>query len=237
MSFWKKPQAEPVSGAAADTAKRPPLVTPLNGSRPRGFLETGAASTAPKTEIVPEPPLNRGLARDLAAPMSLLEPTVPVAAPPQVTDEQRARMDAAETRGAAAFGEIVSVLMRTQPYRSMPLADLEWFVIPAIATGQCAITKSRRQESRSMFAVGVVLWASVSDEINNRLQNGLEALHRLKPQDWASGENIWLIEAVGEKPAVEKMLAKLRETRWQGKRVNALRRIDATGPVPAGSLS
>jgi cytolysin-activating lysine-acyltransferase len=41
--------------------------------------------------------------------------------------------------------------------------------------------------------VGVLLWAFVSDEVEARLAQGVT---RLRPQDWKSGDKLWVVEAI-----------------------------------------
>ena len=51
------------------------------------------------------------------------------------------------------------------------------------------------QQFRTFYAtdrpIGVVLWASVSDEVAERLAQGKT---KLRPQDWKSGDTLWVVE-------------------------------------------
>lgn len=41
--------------------------------------------------------------------------------------------------------------------------------------------------------VGVVLWAQVNDEVAKNIADGAT---RIRPQDWRSGENLWVVEVI-----------------------------------------
>jgi cytolysin-activating lysine-acyltransferase len=73
-----------------------------------------------------------------------------------------------------------------------------------------------------------VLWASVSDEVDRRLSANPEAPIRLAPQEWKSGDNLWLVEAAGSPRILTPMLRGLAEKEWRGKRVKLCTR-DADG--------
>ena len=111
-----------------------------------------------------------------------------------------------QRRVAAAFGEIVAVLLRSPQHRHMFLADLEWLILPAIATGQFALAEARQKETGMAAPVAVLLWASVADEVDARLSSNLGQVMRLKPAEWASGGNAWLVEAVGDPRAVKALI-------------------------------
>ena len=53
------------------------------------------------------------------------------------------------------------------------------------------------QQFRTYYAtdrpIGVVLWASVSDEVAERLAQGTT---KLRPQDWKSGDQLWVVESL-----------------------------------------
>jgi hemolysin-activating ACP:hemolysin acyltransferase len=122
-----------------------------------------------------------------------------------LSPEEVSRVAERAKRIAAAFGEIVSVLMRTPAYRHLFLADLEWLVLPAIATGQFALAEARQKDGLSM-PVAVLLWATVSEEVDVRLTSNLGQPVRLKPSEWASGAQAWLVEAIGDRGAVKALL-------------------------------
>ena len=106
----------------------------------------------------------------------------------------------------------------------MPLADLQWLVVPAIASGQFTLAEAQHAGNGMTAPVGVVLWARVSADVDQRLSASTAHPVRLEPKDWTSGDILWLMEAIGEKPVVNAMLTRLSETQWKGKQVKAVKR-------------
>ena len=48
---------------------------------------------------------------------------------------------------------------------------------------------------------GFAIWASVSDEVNAKIQEQIKANVfpvRLKPEDWASGETVWILDVIAQ---------------------------------------
>lgn len=102
---------------------------------------------------------------------------------------------------AALLGEILGLLTRSPTHRHLFLADLEWAVMPPLMLGQCRLFRSRNR------AVGVALWAFVSEEVDTRLSSGMS---RLAPSDWKSGAIPWLVDLVAPFGGAEKMLEEIR---------------------------
>lgn len=115
-----------------------------------------------------------------------------------------------EMRFAVTFTRIVSILSRSPHYKHYALSDLEWLVMPPILTGQCAIMEARIGGKPA--PVAVALWASVSEDVDKRLSANLTMPYRLRPDEWRSGEVLWLIDAIGEPKAVYHLLSQVRET-------------------------
>lgn len=125
-------------------------------------------------------------------------------------------------RVAAAFGEIVAVLMRSPQHRHAFLSDLEWLVLPAIATGQFALAEARQKDSGFGTPVAVLFWASVSDDVDARLSANVGQLMKLKPTEWAGGQNAWLIEAVGDPRAVKALIDQTLAGPLKGRGINVV---------------
>jgi len=134
--------------------------------------------------------------------------------------------DARQARFAQTFAQIVAVLMRDANFRQMRLADLEWLVLPPVMAGQFRLAQApsphgrvKGQEGGVLVPVAVALWARVSAVIDKGLSENLDKAMRLKPGDWASGDNIWLMAVAGDQRAVPKFLEQLAETEFKGQRV------------------
>ena len=218
MAFWSK---------KADAAPTPEVMPPA--AKPMAPQPTTSARPPEPTRVI-----------EAAKPAPVAaSPTAPAAAPalPELSPE--AARKAAETSKLlmAAFGQITNVLMRSPQYRQQPLSDLEWLVVPAVMNGQFALAEARSKANGMKAPVAVLLWASVSAEIDKRLSETAAATPtRLKPEEWASGELLWVIDAVGEPDMVQAMLKRKMETDWKG-RTAKMRVRDKTGALRVGVLS
>lgn len=133
---------------------------------------------------------------------------------------------------SAVFGEVVAVLMRTPQYRSLTLADLEWFVLPALRSGQVSVAMA--QTKTTATPVGAVLWASVSAAVGRRLAAHPSGAMRLEPAEWRSGEIIWVVASAGERRVLGDMLQRLAAGEWAGKEV--LVTVDTGGDPTVAAL-
>jgi hemolysin-activating ACP:hemolysin acyltransferase len=122
------------------------------------------------------------------------------------TSEDAARLAEMARRIAGTFGEIVALLMRAPQYRYAFLADLEWMVMPAIASGQLVLGEVQHKDSGISAPVAVIMWACVSDEVDARLTASLGTAIRLKPTEWTSGAHTWLVEQVGDAGVVQALI-------------------------------
>ena len=184
------------------------------------------------TGIVPAPAAPAPVSA-APAPVSQATPADPTL--PQLSPDQMKKMAETSKRFSAAFGEIVSILMRTPAYARMPLADLEWLVVPAVATGQFTLAEGQSKANGMVQPLGVVMWARVSDEIDARMSADPAQPVRLKADEWATGNTIWVIEAVGDGRVVEAMLKRMSETSWAGRTVK-FRARNKDGQMVIGSL-
>ena len=76
--------------------------------------------------------------------------------------------ESAKGTRSTAFGDIMGVLMRSPPHRKLTLEVIEQFVEPALATGQFSIAEAHIKEINRSAPVSLVIWASVSPEIDQR---------------------------------------------------------------------
>jgi hemolysin-activating ACP:hemolysin acyltransferase len=132
---------------------------------------------------------------------------------------ENARRQAAALRNSLAFTQIVGVLMRSQHYKHYTLSDLEWLVVPPMLAGQFRIGEVKQKKGEATVPVAVVLWASVSPDVDKRLMDAGDAPIRLRPDEWKSGEILWLVHAVGEPRFVRQVLKPLSETTFKGRTV------------------
>ena len=140
---------------------------------------------------------------------------------------------------SARFGEIVALMMRSPTYRHLSLADLDWLVVPALLSGQFSIMSARGKSDDDLRApVGVAFWASVSPEVDAKLEAQKKAglvPFRLQPKDWKSGEIIWLLDLISLPQVNQAFLDKLSEGAFKGKTVkhyHEKRAVPSAAPQP-----
>ena len=75
--------------------------------------------------------------------------------------------------------------------------------------------------------IGVALWAKVNEETEDRLKAGNA---RLRPQDWKSGDRLWIVEIIAPFGGHEEMLKDFKEKLFPGTPVHYLSR-SAEGEV------
>lgn len=132
---------------------------------------------------------------------------------PTIPSPAGSSADAVQLSTSIAFGQMVTVLMRSPKYKFAFLAELEWLVAPAAALRQFVIAERGDPKTGFKTPIGFVTWATVSEAVDQRLEAG-SGSGRLKPNEWASGSIPWLVDAVGEPRAVAKSLRQLIDTRF-----------------------
>lgn len=190
----------------------------------------------PKKTDAPEPAAPPAQPISAAVQQPAVPPAEAPAGAPGLAPEAMKNAAAVSKAVMAAFGEIVTVLMRTQEHRGKPLSDLEWLAVPAVTTGQFALAEAQSKTNGMMAPVGLILWASVSPEVDARLRANLASGLTLKPEDWKSGDILWVVEAVGDPKILQAMLQRTSQNEWKGRPAN-LRIRDKDGVVKAGVLS
>lgn len=118
---------------------------------------------------------------------------------------------------SAALGDIVSVLMRAPRHKTLSLASLRINVLPALLHNQYLIARVRQEGSGQSVAAGLALWASVSDQVDQRLSASKELPLRLTPEEWKSGRNLWLVDLVAPRALAGSILKDLDEKVAQGR--------------------
>nr|WP_315465325.1 toxin-activating lysine-acyltransferase [uncultured Rhodoferax sp.] len=91
---------------------------------------------------------------------------------------------------AEAFGSIAWLWMHGQSHRDMPLAALNQALLPAIHLQQYVLVLDTRQQAAT--PVGYLSWANLSAEAEQRYLH--TPLLGLRPEDWNSGDRMWLVD-------------------------------------------
>lgn len=153
----------------------------------------------------------------------------------EANQEERQRRVAQAIRQSVAFAQIVSLLVQSPLYRHYAIADLEWLVIPPLATGMFALAEAKAQADGPAFPVAAMLWASVSPDVDKRLSENLSSPIRLRPDEWRSGEQMWVIAAVGDPRVTASLLQQLGTTTLKDRRVK-FRAVGEDGKVVVKTL-
>jgi hemolysin-activating ACP:hemolysin acyltransferase len=130
---------------------------------------------------------------------------------------------------AMVFGQIVGLLMIHPHYKHYTLADLEWLVAPAVSNGLVGLAEAQVRPGEPPRAVGAVLWARVSEEVDARLTAPAEERWRMKPHEWTDGDVLWIIESFGEANVVRQTLVHMQDDVWKSKPVKMRVRADDGG--------
>jgi len=105
--------------------------------------------------------------------------------------------------------ELLWLMTRTPSHRHFFISDAEWLIFPPIARAQF---RMYRDENGS--PAGCVLWASLSEEVEARVESGAT---RLAPGDWKSGDNLWIIDVIAPNGKAGAMVEDMRNSVFKGK--------------------
>lgn len=148
------------------------------------------------------------------APAKKVRPVEQAAMPakPQVqNDPQRTTLKtAAAYKLNVAFAQVITMMMRHQAFRTHFIAELEWMLVPPIATGQFLISEIKDPAEGIPIPVAAVLWARVSAEVDKRL-SATKARPKLSPTEWSSGTIPWLVDALGDPKETAVLIKHLAE--------------------------
>src|SRR5215470_983954 len=189
------------------------------GSRKSKDAPAAVAAPAAANGKAQEAARTAAPARPAPASPSSAGTAAPQASDAGVASEEARRRAAAAVRHSLAFAQIVSILMHSPRYRHYTLGDLEWLVLPPLLTGQCSVAEAKSKENGTSIPVAVALWASVSAEVDRRLAENLNTPIRLRPDEWRSGDILWLIDAVGDRRVVPGLLKQLADNTLKGREI------------------
>ena len=150
----------------------------------------------------------------------------------QITTEERdLAVRLASASASASIADAIGLYMRSDRHRHMSIADLEWMLLPPLMFNQIkfAYARPQRQQSKAIdgaeagvdanaeklppMAVAMITWAMVSPEVAAKLeaQKKAEQPFRLAPQEWRSGAERRIIDAIGSKDMLEKLIKRVAE--------------------------
>lgn len=219
LDHSREPLPPPAQASSASVPAADALAPVVNGAV--------AASPADKRSVPDDVVLTVAKAAgDAAGPGGAMSGAVEQLGEPQrntITDAQRF---------ASAFGQIVSVALNSPQHRSMTLPELRARVVPAVHFGQYALASRRSAKDGLVTPFAVLLWATVSDEVDRRLAEGEAGVMRLTREEWQSGPHVWLVDMFGDPAALPSLAKSLAETRWKNHSVKMfVRGTDGTSQV------
>jgi cytolysin-activating lysine-acyltransferase len=99
------------------------------------------------------------------------------------------------------LGEIVWLMSQSPAHKQFFIADLEWFAMTPIVLQQFRLFYDETKP------IGCVLWGSVNEEVEQRLISGTP---RLRPQEWKSGDRLWVVEIIAPFGGSDEMVKDLK---------------------------
>lgn len=129
---------------------------------------------------------------------------------------------AVSTLVSATIGEIAVLFSKSPAHKHFMFADMEWMILPAVLTSQAYVAELEHKVIGARAPVAAVLWASVSDEIDRRLAAAPGQRIRLRPDEWASGDNVWVVDVAGTPDAIAGALAAVARGPLEGKTVKMI---------------
>jgi len=92
-------------------------------------------------------------------------------------------------------------MSQSPSHKQFFIADLEWFVMTPIVLQQFRLFYDETKP------IGCVLWGSVNEEVEQQLISGTP---RLRPQEWKSGDRLWVVEIIAPFGGAEEMVKDLK---------------------------
>jgi hemolysin-activating ACP:hemolysin acyltransferase len=111
-----------------------------------------------------------------------------------------------------ALGQIVGLLTRSAHHQTMTIADIKRGLIAPIMLGQYILAGRSNEGGAGSPPVAALIWARVSEAVDQRLTAAQSARIELAPDEWNTGDIVWLTEATGDLRLVPQMVVRLRAT-------------------------
>lgn len=115
----------------------------------------------------------------------------------------------------SALGAVMLLANRSQSHKHLFITDMEWLVIPPVMLKQFAIFRTQKNEPMAFIS-----WASINEETEKRLLTGNV---KLKPQEWKSGDKLYIIDMLSPFGANLEVLKQLKEKQFKNKDVYLIR--------------
>ena len=126
---------------------------------------------------------------------------------------------------AGILGEAVWLFGRSNAHKHLFISELDWLLVPALQLRQFRIWRHNGQP------VGFASWAWLTQEAAARVVESARAgrMGRIAPNEWKSGDQLWLIDFLAPFGGGDEMVKELREKIFAGQKIKTLQ------PAPDGS--
>jgi cytolysin-activating lysine-acyltransferase len=165
----------------------------------------GKKPTTPEAAPAPPIPQEASTAPSFGAMFQPADPIVPAPsapAAPSVDPEMQRKLADARLRIHAAVGQVVLALTVVPRYRHQTVADLQTLVLEPLMRDRVAIASAKHEDGSDGAGgslAGIAFWATVSEavdlSIREQIKGGAFPI-RLKPEDWNSGDKVWLLDVI-----------------------------------------
>lgn len=118
------------------------------------------------------------------------------------------------------LGQIARLLLASPAHRHLFMADWEWLILPPVAHRQFRIFRRKGRP----FAY--VSWAFLNEDAAARISAGEI---KMRPDEWTSGEELWLIDLITPFGGADTILKEVRENVLPGRKIKSLQ------PAPDGN--
>lgn len=115
----------------------------------------------------------------------------------------------------SALGAVILLANRSQSHKHLFITDMEWLVIPPVMLKQFAVFRTQKNEPMAFIS-----WASINEEVEKRLLTGNV---KLKPQEWKSGDKLYIIDVLSPFGGQYELLKQLKERQFKDKDVYLIR--------------
>ena len=117
------------------------------------------------------------------------------------------------------FGKVALAMIALPRYRHLSVADMAPVLLEPLIRDRVALASKGDAEDADALA-GVVIWASVSAEVDAKIREQIKAgvfPIRLSATDWASGDTNWLLDVIAPNPALAtSVLANMKQVIKKG---------------------
>lgn len=160
------------------------------------------------------------MAKKPAATPAPATPPADIDVAPQLDADVAAKIAGLRSHVRESFGKVVMAMMMLPRYRHQTLADLQHLVLEPLIRDRIAIAQREGKSAGEQDIAGVAIWASLSDEAEDRLRDQIKGGAwpvRMKPEDWTSGQNNWLIDVIAtDKAATASVIANFGKVAKEG---------------------